>query len=234
MKINTKSLGIALIACAPLMAVAQQPEQAPAPAAQDPVTEYETLLRDIRGLETYNALLTRQIAQQETKISDIQTAIGGVPQLEVQIPPLLIRMVDGLREFIELDMPFLEEERQDRVATLYSMIEDPDPNNAVKLRRILEIWLIEVEYGSAFRPFEGTLPGSTAERDADFVLMGRSGLYYQTRDEEALTGAWDSRTETWVELGSEYRNPVRQAIRMARNQIAPELVLLPTVPPLTE
>ena len=50
-------------------------------------------------------------------------------------------------------------------------------------------------------------------------------------DDEALTGAWDHAAGEWVELGSEHRNPIRQAIRMARNQIAPDLLLLPTIPP---
>lgn len=222
MKIKTLSLGVALFACAPLLAI-----------AQDPVEEYETLLRDIRGLETYNALLERQIAQQQQKLVDLETAIAGVPELEVQLPPLLIRMVDGLREFVEMDLPFLQEQRQDDVAFLYTLIEDPAPNDVVKLRRILQVWQVEVQYGREVITFEGTLPGGSGDRDVDFVLLGRSGLVYQTRDDEALTGAWDTRTETWVELGSEHRNTVRQAIRMARNQIAPELVLLPTVPPQT-
>lgn len=228
MRMNAKTLGIALIALAPMTGFAQQAEQDAA------VAEYESVLRDIRGHQLYNSLLQRQIEAQRVELEQVQQAIEGVPDLERQLPPLLIEMVDGLNEFIERDVPFLTEERNARVADLYSLIEDPDTNDAVKLRRILEAWGIERQYGGELLTDEGTVEIGGTERNVDFVIIGRVGLIYQTTDDEALTGAWDYRSNEWIELGGEHRNQVRQAIRMARNQIAPELVLLPTVPPQTD
>ena len=63
-----------------------------------------------------------------------------------------------------------------------------------------------------------------------FALLA-AGLLAQTNDDEALTLAWDHANGQWLQLGSEHRNPVGQAIRMARSQIAPDLLLLPTSPP---
>ena len=217
---DAKKIGIALLALCPLAAM-----------AQEPVEEYEALLREIRGLEEYNALRERQIEQQERDIVRLQDAIEDVPELELQLPPLLIRMVDDLRSWVEVDFPLLVEQRTERVNDLYEIIEDPSLNDTVKLRRVLEAWAIEVEYGGRYDTFEGKMPIGNPDRDVDFVAIGRIGLIYQTRDDEALTGAWDYRSNSWVELGTEHRNAVRQTIRMARNQIAPELVLLPTVPP---
>jgi hypothetical protein len=68
-------------------------------------------------------------------------------------------------------------------------------------------------------------------RNVDFVIRGRLGLLAQTSDDDAITLAWDHPNAQWIELGSEYRNSVRQAIRMARSQIAPDIILLPVVPP---
>ena len=234
MSMHAKTLGIALIALCPLAAFAQE-------APQDPVAEYEALLRDIRGLEAYNALLERQIASQLADVEDFRIAIEGVPDLERQLPPLLITMVDGLDAFVERDVPFRTGERRDRIAGLYALIEDPDLNDVVKLRRILEAWAIEVEYGGGFQTYQedqdqlpAGFPAELTNRTVDFIAVGRVGLLFQTSDEEAVTGAWDYRNNAWVILGSEHRNPVRQALRMARNQIAPELVLLPTIPPQTD
>lgn len=226
MKMDWKTLGITLIAICPVATALAQD------AATDPATEYGTLLRDIRGLEARNALVQRQIQAQEKDLADLRAAIEQVPNLENQLPPLLITMVDGLKEFVNLDLPFLVDERQQRVADRYYDIENPDMSDAQKLRRVLEAWSIEAEYGGQFHTEQHpvTLPDGT-ERNADIVILGRIGLMFQTADEDAITGAWDKQNKEWVVLGSEYRNPVRQAIRMARNQIAPDLLLLPVPPP---
>jgi hypothetical protein len=221
---DLKKLGIARLALCPVAGFTQN-------AGTDPAAEYETLLRDIRGLEAYNALLERQIARQAEDLQNLQEAITRVPELERQLPPLLISMVDGLEEFVELDLPFLHEEHADRISNLYLVIENPDVADAQKLRRILEAWSIEVEYGSSFQTETGAVSIDGSERAVDFVIMGRVGLLFQTSDDEALTGAWDHENQQWVMLGGEHRNPVRQAIRMGRNQVAPDLLLLPVKAP---
>jgi hypothetical protein len=68
-------------------------------------------------------------------------------------------------------------------------------------------------------------------REVDFLQVGRIALLYQTTDDAAMSGAWDPATESWTTLGSEHRNSVRRALQMARNQVAPELVLLPVPAP---
>jgi hypothetical protein len=234
---HAKCLGLALLALGPIIAGAQDPAEQPAEAADpvavvtDPVAEYEALLRETRGLELYNALRGRQIAAQQRELVDVQVAIEGVPALQLQLPPLLIRMVDGLAEFVERDVPFLTTQRQERLDGLYTLIEDPDLNDSIKLSRVLESWQLEVEYGREYQADAGEVSIDGASRNVDFVVLGRSSLLFQTADDEAITGAWDSRNDSWVILGSEHRNPVRQAIRMVRSQIAPDLLLLPTVPP---
>ena len=224
MRMDVKKLGIALIVLAPIAIFAQED-------ASEPAEEYANLLRETRGLELYNALRERQILTQEQDIENLQIAIGGVQDLALQLPPLLIAMVNGLDEFVELDVPFLTEEREDRIAGLYLLIENPDIPDAQKLRRVLEAWSIEVEYGSAFHTETGEVTIDGVERNVAFVILGRVGLLFQTSDDDAITGAWDQANGQWLLLGSEHRNPIRQTIRMARSQVAPDLVLLPTVPP---
>jgi hypothetical protein len=218
-------LGIALIALSPAAALAQNDAA---------VAEFEALLRETRGLEARNALVQRQIEAQRQNLADLQAAIADVPNLENQLPPLLINMVDGLDQFVELDLPFLQQEREERVAERYSIIE-AEGSDAQKLRRVLEAWAIEVEYGSAFHTEQHPVPmPDGTERNADIVILGRIGLLFQTADDDAITGAWDHEAGQWVILGSEHRNPIRTAIRMARNQVAPDLTLLPVPAPTTE
>jgi hypothetical protein len=237
MRYNEKRSFAALtLAFAAATAGAQQGEEPEvtqsAPAGGVPTVEqYDQILRENQGLRVYNALVQRQIDAQQTEIQNYQAALELVPELERQVPPLLIRMVQGLDEFVQRDMPFLAEERAERVAELQLLIERSDVNDAEKFRRIIEAWQIETEYGSAYVTYPGELTIDGTARPVDFLQVGRVGLLYQTTDEEALTGAWDAANGAWVSLGSEYRNSVRQALRMASNQIAPELVLLPVPAP---
>jgi hypothetical protein len=200
---------------------------------QDALLEqYEDVLNATAGLEVYNQLLERQIQTQQVELEELRAAINEVPDLERQIPPLLIRMVEGLEEFIALDLPFLPEERAERLADLQSAIERADVSDAEKFRRVLEAWEVENEYGRTPSSYVGELQIDGNPREVDFLRIGRVALLYQTTDDAGLTGAWDPRSNSRVPLGSQHRNSVRQALRMTRNQIAPELVLVP-VPPAT-
>jgi hypothetical protein len=63
------------------------------------------------------------------------------------------------------------------------------------------------------------------------LRIGRIGLYYQTND-GGQTGMWDRDEKQWTPLGgSAARNQVRQGLRIARKQVAPELLLLPVSAP---
>jgi hypothetical protein len=201
-----------------------------AAAQDDPVAEFDELLRETQALQAYNALLQRQIETQQRRITELQGSIGQVPDLERLVPPLIERMVDGLEEFVELDIPFQEDERADRVAAMRNLVEDATVSDAEKFRRVLEAWEVENEYGRAVSAYTGTLDIGGTSRDVDFLQVGRVALLYQTQDLEQV-GAWDPEQRVFVALGTEHRNSIRQAIRMANNAVAPDLVLLPIPAP---
>jgi hypothetical protein len=232
----------ALIIASPIIASAQQANEAEtnanvrvAQAGSDArLAEFEALLNETAGLQTYNQLLQRQIQTQQQEVQALRANVEQVPALERQIPPLLERMVQGLADFIELDIPFLAEERNQRLAELQALVERTDVNVAEKFRRIMEAWEIENEYGRTVSAYVGELDVGGEVREVDFLRVGRVAWIYQTTDDDANTGAWDPRTETWVALGGQHRNSVGQAIRMARAQIAPDLVLIPIAPPSAE
>jgi hypothetical protein len=200
-------------------------------AQDERVAEFDQVLTTTEGLVVYNGLVERQIQTQAQELEELRAAINEVPDLERQIPPLLVRMVDGLADFIALDLPFLAEERAERLAELQLGVERADISDAEKFRRVLEAWEIENEYGRTPSSYVGQLEIEGNTREVDFLRVGRIALLYQTTDEAGLTGAWDPRINDWVPLGSQHRNSVRQALRMTKNQIAPELMLIPVWTP---
>ena len=192
--------------------------------------QYRQALREVEGLEVYNTLLQRQVARQAEQKDQIRDSIDQVTVIQRQIVPLMDRMIAGLGQFVALDVPFLADERRVRVERLESMLERQDVSVAEKFRRVMEAYQIENEYGRTIENYRGALEVDGLVREVDFLRIGRVTLIYQTTDGERQ-GVWDQRSRQWVELGSEHRNPVRQALRVARREIAPELLLLPVPAP---
>ena len=145
--------------------------------------------------------------------------------------PLMIRMIDGLEQFIALDRPFHLAERERSVERLRANIDRADISVAEKFRQVLEIYKIELEYGRSIDAYQGTVEVGGVEREVNFFRVGRIALLYQTTDTD-VTGAWDQAERRWVELDPrEYRAAVMQGLRIARRQAAIEVLKLPISAP---
>jgi hypothetical protein len=192
--------------------------------------QYRQILREIEGLEVYNTLLERQVARQSDQRDQVRNSIDQVTVIQRQIVPLMDRMISGLEQFVALDVPFLADERRARVERLQSLLDRQDVAVAEKFRRVMEAYQIENEYGRTIENYQGSLEVGGLIRDVEFLRIGRVTLIYQTVDGQQQ-GVWDQGSRRWVELGNEHRNPIRQALRVARRQIAPELLLLPVPAP---
>lgn len=195
------------------------------------VAEYKRELKVIDGLKVYNALLQRQLDDQQTVISQLKESIAEVAVIQRQITPLMLKMVDSLEQFVRLDVPFLLEERNERVQRLRTTIERSDVTAAEKFRTVLEAYQIESDYGRTIEAYKDVLEIDGNSREVSFFRMGRVALVYQTEDREH-NGTWDQKARAWVALdGAEYRNHVSTALRIARKQIPPELIVLPVSAP---
>ncbi len=192
--------------------------------------EFRGVMKEVDGLIVYNTLLDRQIADQEQELANLRTSIDQVQIIERQILPLLTRMIDGLDSFVALDVPFLLDERTARVESLTALLGRADVTAAEKFRVVMEAWQIENDYARTIFAYTDELSIDGATREVDVLQIGRIALLYQTAD-GAQSGAWDQRNRMWVPVGNEFRNPIREGIRLARNQVAPDLLLLPLAPP---
>ena len=188
--------------------------------------QYIAVMKEVEGLEVYNALLQKQLDSQTQEMADLNNSIDQVSVIERQVTPLMLKMIEGLEQFVELDVPFLIEERRNRVAFLGTLLERSDVTVAEKFRRLLEAYEIENDYGRTIEAYKGSLELDGAVREVDFLRIGRTALLYQTVDAE-IFGMWDKSQGAWVSLPAEYRNQIRSGIKMARKQVAPNLLILP-------
>ena len=199
-----------------------------AEATRDLTGEYKAALKVIEGLKVYNGLLQQQVDAQRAELADIDRSIEEVAIIERQVMPLMLRMLDAAERFVELDMPFLLQERRDRIAKRKALLADPNVSVAEKFREVLEVFQIENEYGRTIEAWTGTLDtGNAQAREVNFLRIGRVVLTWQSPD-GTQTGAWDPDTRTWVELPAEtYRRQVALGLAVARKQAAPDLLTLP-------
>jgi len=198
---------------------------------RDLLTDYKTVMKQIDGLKVYNTRLQKQIDNQTARIGEIDASIDQVTIISRQITPLIIRMIDGLQKFVELDVPFHMEERQQRIAFLRSNLDRSDITVAEKFRQVLEAYKIENEYGRKIDAYKGNVEIEGVERDVNFLRVGRIALLYQTTDTE-ISGAWDQASRSWVALDrGEYRNAIMKGLRIARKEASIDLMNMPVAAP---
>ena len=138
----------------------------------------------------------------------------------------MFKMIDGLEAFVNLDTPFLIEERKGRVARLRSLMDRSDANPAEKYRKILEAFEIENEYGRTIEAYEGELTVDGVDRTVNFLRLGRVSWLYQTLDGEE-SGVWSQVDGGWVDLDGDFDAEIRTNLRIAREQAAPNLMVVP-------
>ncbi len=193
--------------------------------------EFKTVSKEIDGLRVYNRQLQTQIDGQVKVLSDLKTSIDQVTVIERQIQPLILRMLDTLEQFVELDMPFLMEERQEQIAKLYDILDRADLPVAEKFRQVLEAYRIEGEYGRSILTYPDTLTIGGRDLDVTMLKLGRIALVYQTAD-KSETGVWDQEQRAWVELSpTEYANSVFAGIRIAKQEAPIDIIRLPIAAP---
>lgn len=198
---------------------------------RDLLSDFKTVMKQVDGLVVYNDRLQRQIENQLQRIGNIEESIEQVVIVQRQMTPLVIRMIDGLEQFIELDVPFNKAERMQRVAFLRSNLDRADVSVAEKFRQVLEAYNIELQYGRGIQTYRDTIDVGGAPRDVDFLRIGRVALVYQSTD-GAVSGAWDKSSGSWVDLpAGEYNAAIRKGIRIANKQATIELLNMPVSAP---
>ena len=195
------------------------------------LSDYKTVMKQVDGLKVYNARLERQIANQEKRIRDIDASIAEASVIQRQIPPLVTRMLDGLEQFINLDMPFDLDTRLGNIEAVRANMDRSDVTSAEAFRQVLELYSIELQYGRGIEAYTDTIELGGAGREVDILRIGRVALVYQSTD-GAETGAWNKDSQSWEELSAgDYAAAVRKGVRIAKKQATIELLNMPVSAP---
>ena len=191
--------------------------------------KYRASLKEIEGLLIYNQLLDLQIENQERVMIDLEKSIVMVSIINRQIVPVMTRMIESLEQFISLDVPFLKEERTNRVKNLKEMMVRQDVTVAEKYRKVTEAYQIENDYGRTIETYKDTLEVDGAILELDFLRVGRISLMYQSVDGK-VSGVWNQKKQSWEDADNS-RNQIKMGLRIAKKMVPPDLVILPVDSP---
>jgi hypothetical protein len=167
--------------------------------------EYRDATRQAESLRTYTAQLERLVVSQQQDVASLETQLQDIEVTQREIVPLLVRMVDGLEQFIALDLPFLPEERRARLEQLQEMMDQADVTIAEKYRRIMEAYQVEAEYGRTIEAYRGVLQmngqnrterNDRTGRTVEMLRIGRLALLYLSLDGKEA-GQWNRTTKEW-------------------------------------
>ena len=168
--------------------------------------EFKQVNKQIESLRVYNSQLERQIVSQKRMMVELEESIENATVIERGISPLMANMLNALEDFVNLDMPFKKERRQQAVADLYVNLDSAKFSAAEKFRQVLEVYDIESDYSLSMESYTDQID---VEGDGSFVgvqmlRIGRDALAYQRQD-TSQGGVWAKTTNSWQQLGTSYR-----------------------------
>ncbi|WPL17109.1 hypothetical protein Thiowin_02097 [Thiorhodovibrio winogradskyi] len=196
--------------------------------------EYWALLARQAQLTRREAALEAELRGQVETLQTLRQQLPRVPP-DADLDAFLQQLVEALDAFIRADLPFQREDRLKRVARLARLLEQPETSPAERLRQILFAYQQELEYGRTIESYDGQLTDQSDQSDqsddgeqpwVSYLRYGRVALVYQHLDGQR--GAWwDRESGRWQPLEPALNREVRRAIRIARKQLPPDLVLAP-------
>ena len=191
--------------------------------------EYKDTLNEYKSLKNYDDQLSKIVDQQIQEIKSIEEQIESLDDINIDILPLLKRMVESLSKFVSIDIPFLIDDRKKRVEDLDQLITRADVTTAEKFRKIFETYQLEADFGRTIESYNGYIEIDNDNKAVEYFRLGRLGLFYRTLDGKE-TGFWDNTQKKWEHKGSSLDNDIKLALDIANRQSPPNFISLPLKP----
>ena len=158
--------------------------------------DYKDTIKEYENLKLYNDQLQRIITSQEEEIQSILDQIDELDNININMIPIMLKMIDALDKFVTLDIPFLLTERTERVDNLKSIMDRGDISTSEKFRKVTEAYQIESDYGRTIEAYRSEVEFDGETFNADFLRVGRVSLAFVTSSGDKA-GFWNNSTARW-------------------------------------
>lgn len=187
---------------------------------------YRAATWQAQQLTVYAKQLEQLLGAQEAEKVSLRQQLIEVDRTERELTPLMLRMLDSLDKFVSLDLPFLKQERRERVENLKRLMADPEATSAERYRRLLEAYQIEIDYGRSLGVERAQVGDGGESREVDVLRVGRASLFYLSLDGDDA-GVWNAKAGNWEPLANKWRASIKKGLRIAREISAPDVLHLP-------
>ncbi len=188
--------------------------------------EYDRLKEENEQLAFANANLTQKRGDLEKSIQDLTREKEEAQRIRTELAPFLKELLNRLKSLVTSDIPFLSRERNDRLARLEVILDDPDITIAEKYRKMMEALFVEAEYGNTVEVYREKIVVDGAEVLADIFRMGRVALFFLALDRENA-GIFDVAANQWHTLDKTRVPAIEAVVEMAAKHRPMEVVALP-------
>lgn len=203
--------------------------------AQEQITQLATAADNAEGqylaaqeqIESQRIFLEQQrvfLLSQQNELSALRTQLERVGSIEVDLAPMLLDMYVALEEFINEDLPFQMDVRQERLSNIQTALGDANISAAERYRLLLNAYEIEMGYGRSLRAYSEEIEVDGVPQAADVLQIGRVALIRE------IGGSFDILTQDnreWRPVPGSMAVDVERAFRIAREVTTPEVFTAP-------
>ena len=169
----------------------------------------------------------RYVKTAEARVAKQEEAIVELRRMERLLEGEMVRIADAFSEGVKQDIPFLEQERSDRVHFIQKSVADYDLARPEKLRRVLEALQAELSYSTGVEWGPGAITQGESRQGVVFVRAGRVGYYALALDGSK---AWHwQRGAGFTPMEEEDRVSLENAVAMLKTGQFDSLPVLPVL-----
>jgi len=135
-------------------------------SAQDTAKEaqYSALLQQIADTKMVIAQKEAYLGSQQSQIDSLKSQIEVIPGVKESVRPIVTQMAAEIEKVIKSDLPFLAEERLNRLEDLKADLADPTIGESVLYRKAMTLYDVETNYGNTVGSYTGNNPVNARSR----------------------------------------------------------------------
>ena len=188
--------------------------------------EYDRLEAENEQLAFANGNLRKKAGDLKQSNENLTREKEEAQRIRTELVPFLGELLGRLKSLVAADAPFLSQERNDRLARLEVILDDPDITIAERYRKMMEALFVEAEYGNTVEVYREKIVADEAEVLADIFRMGRVALFFLALDRESA-GIFDVAKNQWHTLDKTRVPAIEAVVEMAAKHRPMEVVALP-------